>query len=46
VDGQKVSIRVTPKPRRNGSKRAIGALAAGSEYVGYVDGAHTVSVKK
>jgi serine/threonine-protein kinase len=46
VDGRKVSIRATAKARRNGSKRAVGALAAGSEYVGYTDGVNTVSVKK
>jgi len=48
VDGHKVTIRATPKPRGNGSKRPMdrGALAAGSEYTGYVDGSNTVSVRK
>jgi serine/threonine protein kinase len=48
LDGHKVNIRATPKPRGNGSKRPMdrGALAAGSEYTGYVDGSNTVSVRK
>jgi serine/threonine-protein kinase len=46
VDGQKMTIRATPKPHRNGSKRAIGSLAAGTEYIAYVDGPNTVFVKK
>jgi hypothetical protein len=56
VDGQKVMLRATETLRRDGlSKRPVGAIgrksrdvaaAAGTEYVGFVDGSNTVMVKK
>ena len=56
VGGQKVTIRATESRRKDGSsKRPLNtgggksknvAAAAGGEYVGYVDGANTVVVKK
>ena len=56
VDGQKVAIRATPASRPDGaSKRNVEigprkskevAAASGTEYIGYVDGAQTVSVRK
>jgi hypothetical protein len=56
VDGQSVAIRATPGARREGvSKRPVvqagargsksAAAPAGSEYIGYVDGASTIVVK-
>jgi serine/threonine protein kinase len=47
VDGQKVTIRATPARRSGLSKRPVNAgAAAGAEYMGYIDGANTVMVKK
>ena len=56
VGGQKVTIRATQAPRRDGSsKRPVNtsarrskdvAAAAGGEYLGYIDGANTVMVKR
>jgi serine/threonine protein kinase len=56
VNGQQVSIRVTQAPRRDGvSKRQVAAgarkskdlaAAAGTEYVGYIDGPHTVVLNR
>ncbi len=48
VDGQKVTIRATPARRRGGiSKRPVNAGSVpGAEYLGYIDGANTVMVKK
>ncbi len=47
VGGQKVSIRATPSIDRKGiSKRALKPATAGAEFVGYVDGSNTVTVKK
>jgi serine/threonine-protein kinase len=55
VDGQKVALRATPDRRDGLSKRPLDtggkkpkevAVAAGAEYVGYIDGASTVMVKK
>ncbi len=54
--GQKVKLRATPSADKGGSRRPLDAGAkkkvkdlaapAGSEFVAYVDGAQTVSVKK
>jgi hypothetical protein len=56
VGGQKVNLRATEGPRREGfSKRPVNtigrksrdvAAAAGTEYLGFVDGSNTVMVKK
>ena len=56
ADGQKVSIRATPAPRRDGvSTRPVDAggkkskdvaAPAGTDYVGYIDGSSTLTVKK
>jgi len=56
VGGQKVKLRATPAADKGGSRRPIDAGAkkkvkdlaapAGSEFVAYVDGAQTVTVKK
>jgi hypothetical protein len=47
VDGRKVTIRATPSHNRNGiSKHALKPATAGAEYLGYIDGSNTVTVKK
>jgi hypothetical protein len=56
VDGQQVTIRATEVRHRDGSsKRSVNtsarkskgvAAAAGGDYMGYVDGANTVTVKR
>jgi hypothetical protein len=56
VNGQKVTIRATPVRRRDGSsKRPVNtntrkskevAATAGGEYLGYIDGANTVTVNR
>jgi serine/threonine-protein kinase len=57
ADGQKISVRAAPKPRPGGpnarpldtgkgSKSKDLAAARGSQYIGYIDGQQTVSVRK
>jgi serine/threonine protein kinase len=48
VDGQKVTIRATEARRRDGSSKrsATAGTGVGAEYLGYIDGANTVMVKK
>ena len=56
VDGQKLTIRATPARRPDGtSKRNVDtgakkskevAAPSGTEYIGYIDGAQTVSVRR
>jgi len=47
VNGRKVTIRATPSPNRNGiSKRSLKPATAGTEYLGYIDGSNTVTVRK
>jgi hypothetical protein len=57
IDGQKISVRAAAKPRPNGpnarpldagkgAKSKELAAARGTQYIGYIDGQQTVSVKK
>jgi serine/threonine-protein kinase len=47
VDGQKVAVRATPSRDRNGlSKRPLKPATAGAEYLGYVDGSNTITIKR
>jgi hypothetical protein len=47
ADGEKVPIRATSAPRRDGlSIRPVTTAAAGTGYIGYIDGSNTVTVKK
>jgi hypothetical protein len=47
VDGQKVAVRATPSRNRNGlSKRLLKPATAGAEYLGYVDGSNTITIKR
>lgn len=55
VDGQKVALRATPDRRDGSSKRSVDtggrkpkgvAAAAGTAYVGYIEGTNTVMVKR
>jgi hypothetical protein len=47
VDGQKVAVRATPSRDRNGlSKRPVKPATAGAEYLGYVDGSNTITIKR
>jgi hypothetical protein len=57
IDGQKISVRAAAKPRPNGpnarpldagkgAKSKELAAARGTQYIGYIDGQQTVSVRK